>query len=186
MTAQGQTHAGGFVQGDAPDSQQVRLAVQDGYRRLLARAMETEMRLALKERADREAIEVFAANLRELLMAPPLGGKRTLALDPGFRTGAKLVCLDRQGQLLYGRPYGFQLRLQGHQLRSCDLHRSTQVLQGLGCRSFQRFEGFPPAPKQRRMGQSLQSVVTQKDEIRERLRAASSSTPMTTTPTAAS
>jgi uncharacterized protein len=88
-----------FVQGDAPDSQQVRLAVQDGYRRLLARAMETEMRLALKERADREAIEVFAANLRELLMAPPLGGKRTLALDPGFRTGAKLVCLDRQGQL---------------------------------------------------------------------------------------
>ena len=90
-----------FVKGDAPDSQQVRLALQDGYRRLLSRAMETEMRLTLKEKADGEAIEVFAANLRELLMAAPLGGKRTLALDPGFRTGAKLVCLDRQGRLLH-------------------------------------------------------------------------------------
>jgi uncharacterized protein len=90
-----------FVKGRAPDSEQVRLAVQDSYRRLLARSMETEMRLALKERADTEAIEVFAANLRELLMAAPLGGKRILALDPGYRTGAKLVCLDRQGKLLH-------------------------------------------------------------------------------------
>ena len=90
-----------FVTGQGGDSEQVRLAVQDGYRRLLARSMETEMRLALKERADGEAIEVFAANLRELLMAAPLGGKRVMALDPGFRTGAKLVCLDRQGKLLH-------------------------------------------------------------------------------------
>ena len=90
-----------FVKGQAADSEQVRLAVQDSYRRLLARAMETETRLALKERADGEAIEVFAANLRQLLMAAPLGGKRVLALDPGYRTGAKLVCLDRQGQLLH-------------------------------------------------------------------------------------
>ena len=90
-----------FVTGRGGDSEQVRLAVQDGYRRLLARSMETEMRLALKARADSEAIEVFAANLRELLMAAPLGGKRILALDPGFRTGAKLVCLDRQGKLLH-------------------------------------------------------------------------------------
>ncbi len=89
-----------FVGGEGADSEQVRLAVLDSYRRLLARAMETEMRLALKERADSEAIEVFGANLRELLMAAPLGGKRVLALDPGYRTGAKLVCLDRQGQLL--------------------------------------------------------------------------------------
>ena len=90
-----------FVTGQGGDSEQVRLAVQDGYRRLLARSMETEMRLVLKERADGEAIDVFAANLRELLMAAPLGGKRVMALDPGFRTGAKLVCLDRQGKLLH-------------------------------------------------------------------------------------
>jgi uncharacterized protein len=90
-----------FVKSEAADGEQVRLAVHDSYRRLLARAMETELRLTLKERADREAIEVFAANLRELLMAAPLGGKRVMALDPGFRTGAKLVCLDRQGQLLH-------------------------------------------------------------------------------------
>ncbi len=90
-----------FVTGQGGDSEQVRLAIQDCYRRLLARSMETEMRLALKERADGEAIEVFAANLRDLLMAAPLGGKRVMALDPGFRTGAKLVCLDRQGKLLH-------------------------------------------------------------------------------------
>jgi uncharacterized protein len=88
-----------FVKGENADNQAVRQAVHDSYRRLLSRAMETEMRLALKERADSEAIEVFAANLRELLMAAPLGAKRVLALDPGYRTGAKMVCLDRQGQL---------------------------------------------------------------------------------------
>jgi len=77
-------------------SQQVRLAAEDGFKRLLSLAMETESRLALKERADREAIRVFAANLRELLLAPPLGGKNMLAIDPGFRTGCKAVCLDRR------------------------------------------------------------------------------------------
>jgi len=90
-----------FVTGDGDDAEQVRLAVHDSYRRLLSRAMETELRLALKERADAEAIRVFADNLRELLMASPLGSKRTLAIDPGYRTGGKLVCLDRQGKLLH-------------------------------------------------------------------------------------
>ena len=90
-----------FVNGDGDDAEQVRLAVHDSYRRLLSRAMETELRLALKERADAEAIRVFADNLRELLMASPLGSKRTLAIDPGYRTGGKLVCLDRQGKLLH-------------------------------------------------------------------------------------
>ncbi|KPK23200.1 MAG: transcription accessory protein, partial [Desulfobacterales bacterium SG8_35_2] len=80
---------------------QVTLAVEDSYKRLLAPSLENELRNALKERADREAIRVFAANLRELLLAPPLGQKRVMALDPGFRTGAKLVCLDGQGKLLY-------------------------------------------------------------------------------------
>ncbi|MBC2737683.1 MAG: RNA-binding transcriptional accessory protein [Desulfobacteraceae bacterium] len=90
-----------FVTGDGDDAEQVRAAVHDSYRRLLSRAMETELRLALKERADTEAIRVFADNLRELLMASPLGSKRTLAIDPGYRTGGKLVCLDRQGKLLH-------------------------------------------------------------------------------------
>ena len=90
-----------FVTGDGDDAEQVRLAVHDSYRRLLSRAMETELRLALKERADAEAIRVFVDNLRELLMASPLGSKRTLAIDPGYRTGGKLVCLDRQGKLLH-------------------------------------------------------------------------------------
>lgn len=80
---------------------QVRLALEDGYKRLLAPSMETETRQEAKKRSDEEAIRVFAENLRELLMAPPLGAKRVLALDPGFRTGAKLVCLDAQGKLLH-------------------------------------------------------------------------------------
>ncbi|MGD9947218.1 MAG: Tex family protein [Desulfobulbus sp.] len=81
--------------------QQVRLALEDSYKRLLAPSLENELRSSLKEQADQEAITVFADNLRQLLLAAPLGPKRTLALDPGFRTGAKLVCLDRQGQLLH-------------------------------------------------------------------------------------
>ncbi len=90
-----------FVRGSGEDAEQVRLALHDGYRRLLSRAMETETRVALKERADREAIRVFAENLRQLLLAPPLGPKRVLGIDPGFRTGCKVVCLDPQGKLLH-------------------------------------------------------------------------------------
>jgi uncharacterized protein len=90
-----------FVTGEGADAQQVRLAVQDGYKRLLSRAMETELRLTTKESADAEAIKVFAANLRELLMTPPLGAKRIMGIDPGYRTGCKVVCLDRQGKLLH-------------------------------------------------------------------------------------
>jgi uncharacterized protein len=82
-------------------AQQVELALEDGYKRLLAPSMETETRQEAKKRADEEAIRVFAENLRELLLSPPLGRKRVLALDPGFRTGAKLVCLDSQGKLLH-------------------------------------------------------------------------------------
>ncbi len=81
--------------------QQVGLAVADSYKRLLAPSLENELRANLKEHADREAIKVFADNLRELLLASPLGRKRIMALDPGFRTGAKLVCLDAQGKLLH-------------------------------------------------------------------------------------
>jgi uncharacterized protein len=90
-----------FVKGAGADSEQVRLAAADGYRRLLSRSLETELRLTLKERAEAEAIRVFADNLRELLLASPLGAKRVMGIDPGFRTGCKVVCLDRQGKLLH-------------------------------------------------------------------------------------
>jgi uncharacterized protein len=90
-----------FVKNASAAAEHVRLAVTDGYRRLLGPSIETEARLAAKERADAEAIRVFAANLRELLLAPPLGGKAVLGIDPGFRTGCKVVCLDRQGKLLH-------------------------------------------------------------------------------------
>jgi len=86
-----------FVKTDGEDSVQVKLAVHDSYKRLLSRSMETETRLATKERADTEAIKVFSGNLRELLLASPLGSKRTMGIDPGYRTGCKIVCLNRQG-----------------------------------------------------------------------------------------
>ncbi|MBL7212263.1 MAG: RNA-binding transcriptional accessory protein [Desulfobacteraceae bacterium] len=90
-----------FVRGTNAASIQVKEAVYDSYHRLLSPAMETEIRLETKERADHEAIRIFAKNLRELLMAPPLGEKNVLAIDPGIRTGCKVVCLDRQGKLLH-------------------------------------------------------------------------------------
>jgi len=82
-------------------SEQVRTAMIDAYKRLLSLSMETEIRLETKQKADLEAIRVFAENLRQLLLAPPLGEKNVLAIDPGYRTGCKVVCLDRQGKLLY-------------------------------------------------------------------------------------
>lgn len=89
-----------FVTGKGKDSDLVREAIHDGYKRLLSRSMETEIRLATKEKADSEAIRVFAENLRQLLMASPLGQKKVLGIDPGYRTGCKVVCLDSQGKLL--------------------------------------------------------------------------------------
>jgi uncharacterized protein len=90
-----------FVKSGNRASQQVKLAVHDCYKRLLSLSMETEIRLAAKERADAEAIRVFVDNLRQLLLAPPFGQKNVLAIDPGFRTGCKVVCVDRQGKLLH-------------------------------------------------------------------------------------
>ncbi len=90
-----------FVKGDGEDSKQVETAIRDSYKRLLSRSMETEIRLATKERADSEAIKIFADNIRQLLLAPSLGARRVMGIDPGFRTGCKVVCLDRQGKLLH-------------------------------------------------------------------------------------
>lgn len=90
-----------FVKSENPASEQVQMAVKDSYKRLLQPSMETELRALIKQKADEEAIKVFATNLRQLLLAAPLGSKNILAIDPGFRTGCKLVCLDRQGRLLH-------------------------------------------------------------------------------------
>ena len=90
-----------FVIGNGEDSAQVKMAVSDAYKRLLSRSMETEIRMETKQKADSEAIRVFALNLRELLLASPLGAKRIMGIDPGFRTGCKVVCMDRQGKLLH-------------------------------------------------------------------------------------
>ncbi len=90
-----------YVRGRGADAKEVEAALTDGCKRLLAPSLENELRAEVKARADAEAIRVFAANLRGLLLAPPLGQKRVLALDPGFRTGAKLAVLDAQGALLH-------------------------------------------------------------------------------------
>lgn len=90
-----------YVHGNGECSAQAAEAVNDAYKRLLKPAIETEFSALSKEKADEEAIRVFAENLRQLLLAPPLGQKRTMGIDPGYRTGCKVVCLDAQGTLLH-------------------------------------------------------------------------------------
>lgn len=90
-----------FVRTNNECGRQVEEAVSDAYKRLLKPAIETEFAALSKEKADEEAIRVFAENLRQLLLAPPLGQKRVMGIDPGFRTGCKVVCLDAQGTLLH-------------------------------------------------------------------------------------
>ncbi len=90
-----------FVRSSGECAEQVTMAVHDGYKRLLRPSIETEFANSSKVKADEEAIRVFATNLKQLLLAPPLGQKRVLAIDPGYRTGCKVVCLDAQGNLLH-------------------------------------------------------------------------------------
>lgn len=90
-----------FVKGSLPSSEQVKEAIKDSYKRLLKPSIETEFAGLTKEKSDEEAIRIFVENLKQLLLAPPLGQKRVLGIDPGFRTGCKLVCLDAQGKLLH-------------------------------------------------------------------------------------
>ena len=82
-------------------AEQISDAINDSYSRLLQPSMENEIKAAAKEKADQYAIRVFTDNLKQLLMMPPLGQKNVLAIDPGFRTGCKIVCLDKQGNLLH-------------------------------------------------------------------------------------
>jgi protein Tex len=90
-----------FIKSDNESGRQVELAIRDSYKRLIEPSIETEFAGLSKEKADADAIAVFAGNLRQLLLAPPLGQKRILAIDPGYRTGCKVVCLDEQGSLLH-------------------------------------------------------------------------------------
>ncbi|NMC41474.1 MAG: RNA-binding transcriptional accessory protein, partial [Bacteroidales bacterium] len=90
-----------FIKGKSASSELVKNTVHDSWKRLLSPSLENEFKNTCKEKADDEAIKVFADNLRQLLLAPPLGEKSILAIDPGYRTGCKIVCLDRQGNLLH-------------------------------------------------------------------------------------
>jgi protein Tex len=88
-----------YIKGMSTCSEQIRKAIKDSYRRLLQPSLETEFRTSLKNGADEEAINVFAENLRQLLLSSPLGSKKILAIDPGYRTGCKVVCIDEKGEL---------------------------------------------------------------------------------------
>lgn len=122
-----------YLRGENDSSDQVRMALADAYKRLLQPQLETEMRKFYKEKADAEAIKVFATNLRQLLMAAPLGQKTVLALDPGFRTGCKLVILDPQGKLLhtetiYPHPPHSQYRLASDKLKRLVLQYKVDAI----------------------------------------------------------
>ena len=112
-----------FIRATNASAGLVERAIRDSCKRLLFPSMETEMRQWVKERADKDAIQVFVDNLRQLLLAPPLGQKNVLALDPGFRSGCKLVCLDKQGKLLhnetiYPHPPQLEVKEAIHKIRS--------------------------------------------------------------------
>jgi uncharacterized protein len=112
-----------FIRHQNAAAEQVRKAVKDAYRRLLQPSLESEFRLALKTKADEEAINVFAENLRQLLLSSPLGSKKILAIDPGYRTGCKVVCLDETGalkktDLIYIHEKNYKLDEAAHKIRT--------------------------------------------------------------------
>jgi uncharacterized protein len=167
-----------FVKGTGADSELVRSAAAGSYKRLLSRSLETELRLSLKQRADAEAIRVFADNLRELLLAPPLGAKRVMGIDPGFRTGCKVVCLDRQGKLLhhstvYPHSGAGQAEKAGERLRQlCDQFRVEAIAVGNGTAgretdSFVRGLGLPESIAIVMVNESGASVYSASETARE-------------------
>jgi len=127
-----------FVKGESPSSVEVKEAAHDSYSRLLSFSMETEIRLETKKRADETAIHVFSDNLRELLLSSPLGQKRVLGIDPGIRTGCKVVCMDRQGNLLHYEtifPFGSQDAKKASAetiVRLCNKYRIEAIAIGNG------------------------------------------------------
>ncbi|MBP8261964.1 MAG: RNA-binding transcriptional accessory protein [Verrucomicrobia bacterium] len=170
---------GRFITGNGGCAQQVRLACQDGYQRLLSAQMETEVRLASKKAADAEAIRVFRENLRELLMAPPLGQRKVLAIDPGFRTGCKLAVLDAQGSLLFDDviyPTGgsdLQVRQARERVRKVAAHFGIEAVaigNGTASRETEAFIascGLPPSVVVVMVNESGASVYSASQVARE-------------------
>lgn len=122
-----------FIKGNNANAEQVRIALNDSYKRLLKPSLENETMTTAKKKADEEAIQVFAENLRQLLLAPALGQKRVLAIDPGFRTGCKVACLDEQGKLLEYRtiyPFEGQGKREnaGYQVHQLVSHHGTEAV----------------------------------------------------------
>jgi uncharacterized protein len=122
-----------YIKGMSPCSDHIRKSIKDSYRRLLQPSLETEFRSALKAAADEEAINVFAENLRQLLLSAPLGSKRILAIDPGYRTGCKVVCLDEKGELqktslIYVHENNNRLYEAEHTIRSLVKEYETAVI----------------------------------------------------------
>jgi uncharacterized protein len=167
-----------FVANRSLAADQVRLAVHDGYKRLLAPSMETEVRMELKNRADEAAIGVFAQNLRELLLAAPLGEKNVLALDPGYRTGCKTVVLDRQGKLLHNDVIYIthserEAAQAGIVVRAlCDKYQIEAIAIGNGTASreteaFVRKLGLPPSIVIVMVNESGASVYSASEAARE-------------------
>jgi uncharacterized protein len=143
-----------FVKNESDASRQVRAAVRDSYGRLLAPSLETEIKNESELRASREAVAIFSDNLRHLLMEPPLGFKKVMAIDPGFRTGCKLVCLDPNGKLIHNEtiyPHsGEQSAVKaGERIRSLAAQFATQAVAigngtaGRETESFIRCLGLP-------------------------------------------
>ena len=167
-----------FVRNQSPAAAQVTLAIEDGYRRLLWPAMETEIRLQLKQAADEEAIGVFAGNLRELLLAAPLGARTVLALDPGFRTGCKLTVLDAQGGLrhhdtIYPHTGGPKAAEAGKILAACVKKHKIEIIAvgngtaGRETESFVRGLDLPDAPPVVMVNESGASIYSASEAARE-------------------
>ena len=166
------------VKGNNPSADQVNLAIKDCYKRLLSMSMETEARLESKKKADVAAIDVFVQNLRQLLLASPMGQKRVLAVDPGFRTGCKIVALDAQGKLLYNDvvyPDQGDRKTQEAKLvimALCDKFKIEAIAIGNGTagretETFIRSLGLPPSIMVVMVNESGASVYSASDVARE-------------------
>lgn len=167
-----------FMLGDGPAARQVEMACEDGFKRLLGPSMETDARLASKRNADVEAIRVFAENIRELLLASPMGQKKVLAIDPGFRTGCKVAMLDAQGKLLYDDviyPTGsdIQIRSAAEKVTKLATHFQFEAVAigngtaGRETETFFRALGLPASVSIVMVNESGASVYSASDVARE-------------------
>ena len=167
-----------YIKSEGVCADQLRLAIKDSYKRLLKPSIETEVRMESKMKADEDAINVFADNLKELLLAAPLGQRNVLALDPGFRTGCKVVCLDRQGKLLHNDAI-YPMNHNGDTAKASALSnpfarsltlkrsRSVTVRQGAKPKRFVKSIGLPHKIVTVMVNESGASVYSASDVARE-------------------